>query len=166
MLLSFFSTYKWVHDFTRACHLHADIHGRCIPGCMKAVGETAAELTVFAPPTWVFAWRRARAQMVQQREPLSAGALSLWPALWLLPGLPAAPRQCVCVCVCLCTIPFCVSPCLCLFLCVWHYGNTASPLMAASGNSRQGLQWHWHTTQVHVWCEWNLLHSCCWHGVN
>lgn len=43
---------------------------------MKAAGEIAVELTLCAPPTLAVHGGEPGAQMVQQREPLSAAALS------------------------------------------------------------------------------------------
>ena len=66
-----------VHDFIGACHLHTVIRGICIPTHVKAVGEIAAELTLCSPPPRAVHGGQPGAQMVQQREPLSAAALSL-----------------------------------------------------------------------------------------
>lgn len=135
------------------------MHNIWMASYMKAVGEIA-ELTLCVPPPRALRGGEPSAQMVQQREPLSAAALSLWPALWLLPGLPAAPGSvCLRVCLWVCFVFLCVSPVCVCFLCVWHHGYLASPLLTASRISRQGLLCHWHTTQVHMWSQWNLWHS-------
>lgn len=53
------------------------IHGMRIVTYMIAVGEIATELTLHAPAAKAVRGGEPSAQMVQQREPLSAAALSL-----------------------------------------------------------------------------------------
>lgn len=93
------------------CHLHADIHRIRITTLHERRRNSSRVhlVCVPLPPPWAGHGGEPGAQMVQQREPLSAAALSLWPALRWLPGLPDAPGSVYIY------VYLCVCPCLCLF---------------------------------------------------
>lgn len=106
-----------------------------------------------------FAWRRAQctdgaaegATLCCSFEPLTSTVVAARP--------PCSPRQCVSLCVCSCVWCLSVSlPVYVCFLCVWHDGNLTSPLLTASKIQDRACTAI--DTQVHIWFQCNLRHSC------
>lgn len=153
------------------CNLHFDIHNVWMYSSFGEVDEKGRRQSEkeqnCSSCVCVCTPARSPARRIAQctdgaAEGATFSAASLRPALWWLPGLPAAPGA-VSLCVSLSVFGF-------FFLRVWYYSYHDSPLLTASRNSRQGLLSTDTQTQIHMWAQWNLGHmlhsSCCLHGIN
>lgn len=146
--------------FSRASHPHHAIRTVCMPSYVKALECTQAELTLCVSPPQP---RMEKSQVHRWCSRGSHSLLQFWASDQSCGGCQASlqPRA-VCAYLCVFESVFWLSVCLpvCVyFLCVWHCGYLACPLLTAGRISRQGLHCHWHTTQVHMWSQWNLWQS-------